>query len=96
VWSPDGTSIAVERRSTSVPDEQAGGSAVMVLPLDGGPPRQVASGPFRTGLVPRRAELAGVRTPLRPLRDPHGVAAGDHPTGDDVWVILWTARRPGT
>ncbi|TML41830.1 MAG: hypothetical protein E6G27_06075 [Actinobacteria bacterium] len=95
VWSPDGTSIAVERRSTSVPDEQAGGSAVMVLPLDGGPPRQVASGPFRDLAWSHGGrELAGVRTRYVRYGTRTAWQPGDHPTGDDVWVVPLDGSAP--
>jgi Tol biopolymer transport system component len=95
VWSPDGTSIAVERRSTSAPDELAGASGVMVLPLDGGPARQVASGPFRDLAWSHSGrELAGIRTRYVRYGTRTAWQPGDHSTGEDVWVIPLDGSTP--
>jgi hypothetical protein len=83
-WAPDGKAIAVERTMTNEPAEQPGSSGIFVVPVDGAPAHQVTTGPFRQLAWSHDGRhLAAVRT--RYEMTPW--SPGDHPTGDDVWVV---------
>jgi Tol biopolymer transport system component len=88
VWSPDGTTIAVTRRRTDVPDEAAGASGVFLITVADGAVRQVASGAYHElAWSHDGTRLATTRLRYQQYQGRTAWQAGDHHTGDDVWIL---------
>ena len=95
VWSPDGTTIVVTQRSTNVPAETPGASAIYLLQLDESPPRKITDGWYRDLSWSHNGWfLAGVRTRYVQYRGRTTWEPGDHDAADDIWIIPLDGSAP--
>ena len=93
-WRPDGAAIAVVRISQSEPPEVPGASSIVLLSLDGSPPRTLVEGAYRhPAWSADGTRLALVRTTyIRYGR--RAYQPGDHLLGEEIWVAPAAGGAP--
>jgi dipeptidyl aminopeptidase/acylaminoacyl peptidase len=94
-WSPDGQAVAVRETPGEGPLDDADPGTVLILPIDGSAPKRLVNGGYRELAWSHDGRfLASVVTQYMHYGTRTHWQPGDHPTGDDIYLIPVAGGTP--